>query len=365
MAKRYRRKVLLVKIEAVAGTAEVLARADAILAVDIERTPVAGDTVSRELERAFYGADEEINVNVHSQIAFGVEIAGSGAAGTAPAWGRLLRACGMAESHEYAAAAADGVWTQAKADADDYDAGDTVEHNGRHWTSTIANNPDEPADGAAGWNAVPAERIEYRPITGGEPTVTIGINIDGILKTYAGSRGTFTAEIANRAVPRFRFTFTGKYASPTDTAAVADPDYSEFVKPAIPSNVNSPTFSLLGINTIGLSSLTLDYGVEVVHDERIGVAPAVEIVDRSASGTLTVDTPPVATLPIEQRAKENATGALQLVHGTVAGNIVQLDLPRIGLSSPSDQENNGVWQTQVNYRAVPVAGNDEVKITVK
>lgn len=314
MAKRWRRKVLLAKIETTSGTEEATAAADAVLIVsDVELTPVAGETVSREIQRPYFGASEEFNVNVHQTLSFSVEMAGAGAAGTAPPWGALLRACGMAETLSRGASAA------------------------------------------------------YAPISTAEPTVTLVLNIDGVKHVLAGCRGTWDLSVGVNAVPRFRFTFTGKWAAPSDAAAVQNPVYGPWKKPVLPSNANTPTFSLHGDGDLALTSLTLDYGVQIVHREAIGAAPTVSITDRLPSGQLVLDAPSVGDFALVDKAKTGATGALQLIHGTAAGAIVQIDMPKVSLSSPSYQESDGIWQTQLDYRPLPsgAAGNDEIKITAK
>lgn len=360
MAKRYRRKVLLIKEEAAAGVAEGLAAADAVLAVNIEVTPLAGDSVSRELERPYYGGQQEIPSNTHSQIAFGVEIAGSGSVETPPAWGRLLKACGMSES-----VAAEPT---AYADNTAYDVGDRVTDAGKTWRALAAvpaNNSDNPAEGAVWTEDDRASGVHYTPVSSDEKTVTIGINIDGVLQTLPGCRGTFSANLTNGQVPRFAFTFTGKHGAPGDMAAVANPDLSDWKTPLLPSNLNSPTFELFGVDSLALSALTLDWGAEVVHSERIGLAASVDIVNRASSGQLTYDTPAMATFNAEAKARAGENGALKLVHGRVEGNIVQIDMPSISLSQPSYQDANGVWQTQVNYAALPVDGHDELSIVAR
>ncbi len=315
MTKRWNRKLILAKQETTPGTKEVLSAADAVLVSAVENTPLAGDTVSRDLLRPYYGASADINVNVHQSIEFTVELAASGTAETAPPWGRLLAACGLAE---------------------------TITSSG-------------------------TKQVAYTPVSSGEKTLTIGLNIDGVLHTLVGCRGTFTLEFAVNAVPKLAFTFTGHYAAPTDTAAVANPVYSAWKPPVIPSNSATPTFSLLGKNGLALTALSLDYGNEVVYREVIGAAPVVEIVNRTPSGQLTIDAPSVATLSLVERAKAGTPGALRLVHGNTAGAIVELDMPAVALSQPSYSEANGVWQMQANYKPLPnvAAGNDEIKITTK
>ena len=140
MAKRWSKKTLLIKLEAIAGTAENLAAADAVLGINVERTPLAGETVSRELERPFFGGQDQEHTNVHTLYSFDVEVAGSGALANAPAWGRLLQACGMAET----LTAAPGAWAAVTA----YGLDDKVAKGGKFYNSRQANNTgNDPANG--------------------------------------------------------------------------------------------------------------------------------------------------------------------------------------------------------------------------
>jgi hypothetical protein len=51
--------------------------------------------VSREIIRPFLGNPEQLLANQRVELTFDVELTGSGAAGTAPAYGILLEACGL------------------------------------------------------------------------------------------------------------------------------------------------------------------------------------------------------------------------------------------------------------------------------
>ena len=91
-------KFLLAKIQAVAGTPETLTGSEAILTSGLTITPYGGETVSRNYDRQTLGASPVINVNPQVQLQFGVELAGSGTAGTAPGWSAVARACGLEET---------------------------------------------------------------------------------------------------------------------------------------------------------------------------------------------------------------------------------------------------------------------------
>ena len=362
MAKRWRQKVLLATVRTVETARADPAVAGAILAANIELQPVEAETANRELERAYYGASADINYNVRQRLSFDVDFAAGGATGTAPGWGGIIQACGMSEAVNAAVAAAAGVWTRTKGNNGDYDTGAVVTHNDKKWRSTVDNNNVEPAAGAAGWEEVPPASVVYTPITGGEKVVDFFLYIDGVRHRLDACRGTWTLNF-QLGIPRIRFEFTGQFADPTDdnnptpTSAALD----KFKDPLVPSRTNTPTVSLHGAS-VALSNLQLAYGANVVARDIPGEA-SIEIVDRQASGQLTVDAPTVAGLALVKRAKEGLSGAFQMVHGVGAGKIITLDMPDLQLSSPSYSEADGYWQVQANIRPLPESGNDEIKLT--
>ena len=62
--------------------------------------------------------------------------------------------------------------------------------------------------------------------------------------------------------------------------------------------------------------------------------------------------------------KNVTTGALALVHGTTAGNKVQIDAPNVQLITPQYQDQDGIAMLQCGLVFAPGAsGNDEIKIT--
>ncbi len=317
MAKRWRRKVLLAKVRVPTTARADPTGADAILASNIELQPVEAETANRELDHPYYGASAEINYNVRQRLSFDVDFAGAAGAdaGDVPGWGNLIQACGMAE--------------------------------------TVDDDDDDP------------DSVIYLPITGAEKVVDFFLFIDGVRHTIDACRGTWTLNF-QPGIPRLRFEFTGQFADPTDvdtpTAKATSAALAKFAVPIVPSKTNTPTVTLHGA-AVALSNLSLNYGANVVARDIPG-ASAIEIVDRQASGQLTIDAPTVATLALVKKAKEGASGAFRLVHGTGTAKVVTLDMPKLQLSSPSYAEADGYWQIQANIRPLPSTGNDEIKFTV-
>jgi hypothetical protein len=93
-----RKKLLLAKIEAAYGTDSTPTGSAAILVRNLEVVPLQSDIVQRELIRPYLGNYEQLLANTRVQVTFEVELAGSGTAGTAPAYGPILRSCALSET---------------------------------------------------------------------------------------------------------------------------------------------------------------------------------------------------------------------------------------------------------------------------
>jgi len=282
-----------------------------VLAREIEISPLAGDTVSREIERPYLGHSGAIQVNSHQTLNFSVELAGSGAAGTAPAWGKLLQACGLAE------------------------------------VITVDTS------------------VAYSPISSGEKTVTLGLNIDGQLHTMAGARGSFTLEINVNQLPSLKFAFTGLFAGPRLVPPVASPVYTAYQKPQVANATNTSGLVVMGYGGARLAAFSYDHGNAVRHREVINDSAEVIITDRQPSGSVTIDTPSVNDFNSVIWAKTGETNLFTITHGKGAGRRVSFGAQKAQLSAPSYSEADGIWQIQAPVSFLPTKGNDEILITVK
>jgi hypothetical protein len=305
-----RKKVLLAKIETAYGTDAAPAATDAVLCSNLNITPYDGDRVSRNLVRATLGNEMSINVAPNVKITCTVEIAGSGTAGDAPAWGQLLRACGFSE--------------------------------------TI--------------NA--ATDVVYAPVSSSFEAASLHFEQDGQLHKALGCRGSVTFELSAGGLPAMNFSFTGLYQKPVAGSLTAD--LSAFQIPLPVTKTNTPTYTVHGYSAIA-SGLTLNIGNNVIHRNVIG-EEAVKITDRAPSGQLTLDAPTLAEKDMFALVESHAgvtTGAIQVIHGTTAGNIVQFDAPKTQLQSISPTDLDGQFGYQIDVSYLPDAGDDEVTITVK
>ena len=100
MATRYiRNTAILAKIESTYGTDSTPTEgANALLVSNVSINPLSAANVDRDLVRPYMGASEQLVGPANIELSFDIELSGAGAAGTAAAYGPLLRACGFAET---------------------------------------------------------------------------------------------------------------------------------------------------------------------------------------------------------------------------------------------------------------------------
>ena len=91
MPKLTRKRTLLVKTESSYGSDPTpTGGSNAILVRDLNIEPVQSDEVSRDLIRGYLGNYETLLSNTRVNVSCDVEMVGSGAAGTEPAYNPLL-----------------------------------------------------------------------------------------------------------------------------------------------------------------------------------------------------------------------------------------------------------------------------------
>ncbi len=304
-----RMRTILAKIEVTEGTDPVpTGAANAILCSQITVTPLGGSTADRQLAFPSFGAVPKKHVNKFVQVQFDVELAGSGAAGTAPAWGVLARMC----SHSEAITA--------------------------------------------------ATKVVYTPVTSEPETGTIYANESGTLHKLTGARGTMSMVFAADGIPVMKYTFTGRWTVPAE-GSLPSLTTTAWIDPLPIGNVNTPTFTLDAYAAV-MEQLQIDQANTVVHRDRPN-AEYVAITDRLATGTLQIEAPALGTKDFFGLAYGDATMVAQLIHGTAAGNIIQLDVPKLQMLQPAYQDVNGIRHLTAQLTLNRTAGDDEYTLTVK
>ncbi len=307
MAQLTRKRVILIEAESSYGTDPTPAATDVVLVTDLSITPQSSDVVNRDVVRPFLGASEQLLANTKVECTFTVELAGSGTAGTAPRYGSALKACGLSET-------------------------------------------------ISGGNTV-----TYAPVSSSFTSVTIHYNVDGVRHIVTGCRGTFELSAEVGSIPTINFTFTGIYNAPTDTA-LPTVTYGNQATPLIFKNGNTSGFSLLSYSG-ALMSISMDLGVTTVYRELVGGTKEVLITDRASNGSVTIESPTIAQKDYFTAAlTDSSLGNLAFLHGTTAGNKVQLTSSKVDIGDVAYGEADGVAMLEIPYTLVPTAANNEVSL---
>ena len=310
----FRNKTLLAKIESTYGTDATPAGTDAVLTSDLQIEPYAGPVVSRDLDRSTLGGQTQINTNPQVTLTFNVEVAGSGVAGTAPAYDALLKGCGFSEA-----------------------------------------------------SGSPSSNV-YTPVSSSWDSVSFYFFHDGQRHKVLGARGNMSMSLTRGEIPRYTFTFIGQYDTPT-AASPTGVDTSDYVAPVPVTNTNTPTFTLGGspLTDLTAESLTFDMGNNVISCNVIN-ANEIHITDRNVTGSTVVEAVLPSTKDWFTDALESDTTinlqALTLVHGTTSGNIVTFEAPAVQMATVAQTESDGVLVYNFGLNFTPSSGNDEIIITI-
>lgn len=304
-----RKKLLLAKAESTYGTDPTpTGAANAILTNNLSITALAGPSVSRNFDRASFGSSLNIMTGTFVEVMFNVEFAASGAAGTAPGYSALLLACGFSQTIN------------------------------------------------AGVSVV------YNPISASIGSVTLYFHHDGQLHKVTGARGNVSLALDAGIIPQYQFKFTGIYNVATSTAD-ATPTLTAFQVPLPVTNSNMTTFSLHSTALV-MNACSIDVGNQVVYRNVVG-SERVDIVDRANTGSVSFESPAISSKNWFAISKAGTTGALSIVHGTAAGNIITIGCPSVQLISPNYGDFNGVSIIQSQLLIAPTsAGNDGLVLTL-
>lgn len=310
MSKSMKKMLLLAAVQTAVGAAAVpTAAANALMVRGFTPEPLVADQVERNLIRPYKGNSGKLVAGEHRKFGFEIELAGSGTAGVAPAWGPVLQACGFSET---------------------VTAGD---------------------------------KVEYTPVSEDEPVLTLYGYVDGTLFQMHDAKGTVSFDLTPKGIPVMKFEFLGTYVPPSEGAMPTGVDYSKFVQPLVVGKRNTPTLEIFGHSGC-TSAFTVDLANELNWREMINCAGA-RSPDRKPSGSITMEFPKVTEKDWTEIIRQGQTGLLSIVHGVTVGNIVELQMPNIQPGPYTLQDDAGVAMMQMPFTINPDQGDDELIIIVR
>ena len=103
---------------------------------------------------------------------------------------------------------------------------------------------------------------------------------------------------------------------------------------------------------------------ETVYRELIGTTATKEVLitDRKPSGTLSIEAPSLSSKNFFTIATGSSTGTNKFVHGTTAGNKVEVSCPQSDVTTPTYEDSDGIQLLNLPFTATPNSGNDELSL---
>ena len=308
-----RKRLLLAATESPYGTSAAPAGTDALLVSNLEVTPLELELQDRELIRPYFGNTPKVVGQRMASVTFEVELAGSGTAGTAPRWGRLLMACGFAEA-------------------------------------------------LVGASPGPAS-VTYTPVSSTFSSVTLDFNADGTKHLVTGARGTASFNLTAGEIPKINFQMMGIYNAATGATA-ATPTFGNQADPVIVNSANTTPVSVFGYAAC-LEAFTLDLNNENPFRQLAGCTQQVLITDRKPAGEVTIEAPAIGTKDYFAIASGQTLDVISWKHGQTAGNIVTFNAPKCNLDSPGYADSDGVMMLSLPFMPNPgTSGNDEFTLAL-
>lgn len=322
MASRYTRNtILLALIEGTYGTDSTPTGSNAMLISKPSLNPLAAQNVPREVLRGFMGGSEHLVGSSFQECSFDIELVSGGTAGTAPAWGDLLLACGWAETE----------------------------------TATV--------------------RVDYTLVSTAIGSVSLYWYDDGLLHKLLGARGTVTFKKLSGGIPVMSFSFKGLYSA-ASAASNPTPTLTGFKTPLVVSEANTAdlTFggthsssgapAIVGGTAYPSKGIEMALGGKVEHDPLLG-GETIEFSDRDASCNFDLQLTAAQEVTFMTAVAAATLTSIGLVHGTTAGYKSLLWLPFVQRINPTKKE--GVAGKRMNGfegRVVPSVGNDEARLVL-
>ena len=320
MARATRNSVILAKVEATYGVDSTpTGVANALLVSNLSPVKINANNVNRDLVRPYLGGSEQLFGSASLEISFDVELAGSGAAGTAPAYGPLLLACAFAET------------------------------------------------------VTAATRVDYVPMSDMSTmkSATIYYYADGELHKLLGARGDVTIKMGVGERPIMSFKFVGIDGGKT-AAALPAATLTAWKAPLVVSDPNTADVllgctynagALTGGTAYPSKGLEFAMGNAVAFTALIG-GESVELTQRDVTGKVSMELTAAQAVTFFGSVKANTLQGIGMVHGTTAGYKVLLHAPNAQLIDMAQADNNGRIAYDFGVRAIPSAGNDDLRICV-
>lgn len=303
------KKLLGVKIEATSGTYEEPVGANVLEVLNLSGDRGAKSVLERQIDNGKLGSKKSIRTPMEVPLSFGIELRGGGGA------------------------------------VDDLTQLDPVLRM-MGFSSTV--------------NA--ATNVQYDPVDNGAETASVLRHHDTLWIKSAGNMADGSLEFTAGQVPMLNVNALGLDNAHGDTAQPA----AAPVAAADPLEVSKAnTVATIDGHAAAVESLTININrnlefQNIINQERIKRG------DRVISGSVNLVLPDLATKDYLQKAIDGDEVALSLVHGTTAGNIIEIAGAQVQLSNGSFSDGGDQLMASFDVQFnVTNAGQDDIQILTR
>lgn len=302
-------KLILVKKEVTYGTDAVpTVAANARLSRNLQIKPIVTDQLERNLDRQVRGRSRTAPTNARKTVSYELELAGSGNAGTAPAWMEDLEICGAA---------------------------------------------------APALVAVTSATQRFAAIGTALSSGTVYDWDSGQKSIGLGGRGTFGWDFTANAYPfvKIDLTLLLPAGNPLSDNVPGAATLDQWKDPLEVNTVNTD-FTLDGYAAV-LKSWTGDVNAEVKARNLVG-ANSIQRGNHAITGKIVIEAPALASKDYFLTLRTGAEIVANLVHGTVAGNIIEWAAAHLQITDIDRQEEDDVLMLSISYGMNVGTTNDDL-----
>lgn len=305
--------VVLAKKEVTYGTDAVpVGAANGVLTRNYQGKPVEVDRIERNLDSGVYGAQPSAPSNERRTFSYEVELAGSGAAGTAPAWMVLLEGCGMAAGAVTAGVKVDQVF-------------------------------------AAPGSVTSLTHYDF---------------LQDQRRKALGCVGTYELDFTAGALPFATLNWTGLVpaATPFDKSAPGAVTLTQWEEPVEVNDANTD-FTLDGF-AAKLRSWKCAANVTVAPRNLVG-SKYIRRGNHAMTSTLVIEAPDIASKDYISTLRTGARVAAFLTHGTVAGNIVEVGGTKLQITDIAESKEDDIVMFTISLLHTVEGGVPSLTVTAK
>lgn len=303
----WKKKAVLFKSETTYGTDSTPGSANYFEARNVSLKSFDPETVDRGLALPYMGNSGKTIASNWSKLSFDIALAASGTAGNAPKWGAMMLALAFSET------------------------------------------------------TAPGTSVTYNLVSELIGSGTAYLNIDGTLYKFIGCRGTVSASLSAKGIPMLKVELTSIYSAPVAASMPAVDKTGWTIEEAV-NSINTGKVTIAGVD-LAFSSLDWSLSNDVKRIDLAGPQREVVIADRSPSCGVTVLAPALTVFDPYALASASTAITLSNTHGTVVGKKIKTDIKGV-ITAVDEVEVNGMLGYKLGIEPRPVAGNDEITLTL-